>query len=201
MSSALSQSSRVGIVGISGDQLAPVLVRVPAGGVRQLTDEALAVERIHAPAHGSPESHRNVGVQLVDLVITRGNKIRQLVQANHRLFVNPVLVGAGRRQSAVIGIAGRVHADGQRPSVGVERRLEPADAHRAILFAQPHVLFTGPKNLDRPSVQGLGDGHGLANLVGTTAAAIPAAQEGGVNEHFVRRDAGLIGGPQQAELG
>ena len=69
MSSALSQSSRSRKLGIPRDQLAPVLVGVLAGGVRQLVDEAFEIEDIHAAAGRTPESDRNVAVAGVDVVM------------------------------------------------------------------------------------------------------------------------------------
>ena len=82
-----------------------------------------------------------------------------------------------------------------------ERAFENADPHGPILFAHAHVLLTRPKHFHRPSVERLGHRNGLADLIGAAAAPVAAAQKGGVNEDLVRRDAGLVGGPQQRELG
>jgi len=82
-----------------------------------------------------------------------------------------------------------------------ERAFENADPHGPILFAHAHVLLTRPKHFHRPSVERLGHRDSLADLIGAAAAPIAAAQERGVNEDLVRRDAGLVGGPQQRELG
>jgi hypothetical protein len=65
----------------------------------------------------------------------------------------------------------------------------------------PYVLFTAPQELYRPAVEILCHRHSLAHLIGPAAVAKSAAQEGGVNEDFVRRHAGLIGSPQDRASG
>ena len=64
-----------------------------------------------------------------------------------------------------------------------------------------HLLFARPQELYRPPVERLGDGDGLAHLIGAAATAEAAAEESSVDKHLIGRDAGLLRRPLQRELG
>ena len=85
-----------------------------------------------------------------------------------------------------------MHVDRDRPSVGVERRFEPADPHGPVFSAESHIFFTGPQDLHRPAVESLRDGNGLTDLIGAAAVAKSATEESRVEKDLVRRDAGFV---------
>jgi hypothetical protein len=63
-----------------------------------------------------------------------------------------------------------------RPSI--QCSLKTANAHLAISFAEPHVLFQGPDELHWPSVQSFRDGDRLAHLIGSRRRLVPDPQIG-----------------------
>ena len=91
---------------------------------------------------------------------------------------------------------------------GLISRLVPSDAVEGEAAAVAANLAAGPtraygamRRMLRQSFEtGLGDHHGLPNLVRPAAAAVAPAQECGVDEDLVRTDPQLIGGAQKPEL-
>ena len=121
----------LGLGRIAREQLAAIQVRILAGDVGQLIDEAFHVEGIGGCAGPAARPDRNVGL--------RGVKREAVVRHEIRR----------RRQPAIPHIAqiprgGVTHFHRDRPSAGIQTRLEETDAHRAIPGAGPPVFFAGP---------------------------------------------------------
>jgi hypothetical protein len=117
----------------SGKQPAPQLKRVPAGGPRQLVDEALAGERVLrgacAPPQADPHGHgarRKRHAQV-------GNSVGQVYKRGQRQQVF-----RRRRRDA--------HRQRQRIARLVKGRLHP-DKARGPVEVMPHVLLAAPQGL------------------------------------------------------
>jgi len=65
-------------------------------GVRQLVNEAFEIKHVHRASRGAPESHRNMAVEGMNVIMANRNIIRKLVQSTYSLFGNQVLVRTGR---------------------------------------------------------------------------------------------------------
>ena len=165
------------ILRLLGQQRAPVVDRVFAGGGRQLIDERLVGERIDAVRDRAPEAGRHGGV----LDEHAGELVRDVVGRRCRL--------EHERIDAVLDERGEQPLRHRRAGVRVLHRhrlarcVEPGGqfdvADRAVVVVR-HVVFARPDQLDRHA-GGLGDFDRLAHEVDLDAATEAAAQEGGAH--------------------
>ena len=123
-------------------QRAPELVRILAGGVRQLVDEALAEERVVGVRHGAPESRRHMRVAHGVLVGEVRHGVRVVLEAAHVDRIDAVLdVGRPHRdQDRLVGLP---HVPRDPVALRVQPGAQLHQRHRTVASLL-HVLFARP---------------------------------------------------------
>ena len=171
-----------------GQQPAPELVGILAGGRRHLVDERLGDVAVDGAAHRAPEAvrHARIGLDVLDPQVrdvvgqVRRALDRDRIDAAHLLErVRVQLLHQRRLHDALLPC--------RRRAIGVERRPHPDVGDRPVVVVLD-VVFPAPHHLHRRADL-LRRFHGVSDEVALAAPAETAAHVRRVHEHLVLRQA------------